>query len=62
MRDQDRPKKGQIENELHVEVRAGKMHLADAQRSIASNVVECWEQHVVPGYGPEWAWENRYGG
>jgi hypothetical protein len=53
--------KDQLENELHAEVCAGKMTLADAQHCIASNWVECWEKHVVPGYGPEWASENRHG-
>jgi hypothetical protein len=37
------------------------MPLADAQRCIVSNWIECREQYVVPGYGPEWAAENRYG-
>jgi hypothetical protein len=53
--------KHQLEDELHAEVCAGKMPLADAQRCIASNWVQCWEQHVVPGYGAEWAAENRQG-
>jgi hypothetical protein len=53
--------KDQLENELHAEVCAGKLPLADAQHCIASNWVACWEQHVVPGYGPEWAAENRHG-
>jgi hypothetical protein len=30
-------------------------------RCIASNWVECWEQHIVSGFGPEWALENRHG-
>jgi hypothetical protein len=53
--------KDQLENELHVEVCAGKMPLADTQHCIASNWVQCWEQYVVPWYGPEWASENRHG-
>jgi hypothetical protein len=53
--------KDQLENELHAEVCAGKMPLADAQHCIVSNWVECWEKHAVPGYGPEWAAENRHG-
>ena len=53
--------KDQLENELHAEVCTGKMPLADVQHCIASNWVECWEKHVVPGYGPEWASENRHG-
>ena len=39
------PEKGQLENELHAEVCAGKMPLAAAQRCIASNWIECWKQH-----------------
>jgi hypothetical protein len=53
--------KDQLENELHAEVCTGKIPLADAQRCISSNWVECWEKHIVPEYGPEWASENRHG-
>jgi len=53
--------KDALENELHADVCAGKMPLADAQRCIASNWVECWEKYVVPGYGSQWASENRHG-
>lgn len=42
--------KDQLENELHAEVCAGKMPLAEAQHCIAANWVECWEKHVMPGY------------
>lgn len=38
-----------LENELHRLVCAGKMPLADAQKCIASNWVECGEKYVVPG-------------
>ena len=41
------PEKDQLENELHAEVCAGKLSLADAQHCIASNWVECWEQHAA---------------
>jgi hypothetical protein len=54
--DEPRPgsvEKEQLENELHAEVRAGKLPLADAQHWITSNWVKGWERHVVPGYGPE---------
>ena len=50
-----------LENELHHLVCAGKMPLADAQKCIASNWVECWEKYVVPEYGPQWAAANRHG-
>ncbi len=50
-----------LENELHRLVCAGKMPLADAQKCIASNWVECWEKYVVPEYGPQWAAANRHG-
>ena len=53
--------KDQLENELHHLVCASKMSLAEAQKCIASNWIECWEKHVVPGYGAEWASENRHG-
>ena len=53
--------KDQLENELHAEVCDGRMALADAQHCIAANWIQCWEQHVVPGYGPEWAATNRHG-
>jgi hypothetical protein len=42
--------KDQLENELHAEVSAGKMPLADAQRGIAANWVQCWEIHVMPAH------------
>ncbi len=45
--DEPRPgwtEKDQPENELHAEVCASKMPLADAQHCIASNWVECWEK------------------
>jgi len=53
--------KDQLENELHKRVCKGEMPLADAQKCIESNWVECWEKYVVPGYGPEWAAANRHG-
>jgi len=53
--------KDQLENELHHLVCAGKLSLADAQKCIASNWVECWEKYVVPEYGPRWATANRHG-
>jgi hypothetical protein len=34
---------------------ADKMSLADTQHCIASDWVQCWEQHVVPGHRVEWA-------
>jgi hypothetical protein len=43
--------KDQLENELHAEVCAGKMALADAQHCIASNWVQCWERYVERGHG-----------
>jgi hypothetical protein len=43
--------KDQLENELHHLVCSGKMPLADAQKCIESNWVECWEKYMVPGYG-----------
>lgn len=42
--------KDELENELHGEVCDGKVPLADAQRCITSNWVQCWEIHVMPGY------------
>jgi hypothetical protein len=39
--------KDQLENELHAKVCAGKITLADAQKCIASNWVQCWENYVV---------------
>ncbi len=62
--DEPRPgdaEKDLLENELHKRVCKGVMPLADAQKCIESNWVECWEKHVVPGYGPEWAAANRHG-
>jgi hypothetical protein len=53
--------KDSLEDDLHEEVCAGKIPLADAQKCIASNWVECWEKYVVPRYGPEWAAANRHG-
>ena len=50
-----------LENELHRLVCADKMPLADAQKCIASDWVECWEKYVVPEYGPQWAAANRHG-
>jgi hypothetical protein len=50
-----------LENELHRLVCSGKMSLADAQRCITSNWVQCWDKYVVPGYGPEWAAAYRHG-
>jgi len=50
-----------LENELHRLVCAGKIPLADAQKCIASNWIECWEKYVVPEYGPQWAAANRHG-
>lgn len=49
--DEPRPgwdEKDRLENELHAEVCAGKMPLADAQHCIAANWVQCWEIHVMP--------------
>lgn len=51
--------KDQLENELHHQVCAGKLSLADAQKCITSNWVECWEKYV--DYGPQWATANRHG-
>jgi hypothetical protein len=48
-----------LEN-LHEEVCTGKMPLADAQKCIASNWVECWKEDLVPRYGPGWAAANRH--
>jgi len=53
--------KDSLENELHKRVCKVEMPLADAQKCIESNWVECWEKYVVPGYGPEWAAANRRG-
>src|SRR5258708_30047463 len=38
---------------LHQLVCKGEMRLADAQKCIESNWVECWEKYVVPRYGAE---------
>jgi hypothetical protein len=53
--------KDHLENELHAHVCAGKMTIAHAQDCIPSNWIECWEKYVVPGYGPDWAANNRLG-
>jgi len=53
--------KDQLEKELHAGACDGNLPLADAQHRIASNWVECWGQHVAPGYGPEWTAENHHG-
>jgi hypothetical protein len=53
--------KDSLENELHERVCRGKMPLAEAQTCIATNWIQCWEKYVVPGYGPQWAAENRHG-
>jgi hypothetical protein len=44
--------KDSLEHELHTAVCHGKLSLADAQKCIASNRVECWKRYVVPLYGP----------
>ena len=44
-----------------VNAAAREMSLADAQKCIVSNWVECWEKYVVPEYGPQWAAANRHG-
>jgi hypothetical protein len=48
-------------SKLHRLVCSGKISLADAQKCIASNWIECWEKYVVPEYGPQWAALNRHG-
>jgi hypothetical protein len=53
--------KDSLENDLHARVCRGEISLADAQKCIASNWVECWEKYVVPEYGPQWATANRNG-
>jgi hypothetical protein len=53
--------KDSLENDLHARVCKGEMSLADAQKCIVSNWVECWEKYVVPEYGPQWAAANRDG-
>jgi hypothetical protein len=53
--------KDQLENDLHAHVCKGGISLADAQKCISSNWVECWEKYVVPEYGPQWAAANRHG-
>ena len=53
--------KDQLENDLHARVCKGELSLADAQRCIASNWVDCWKKYVVPEYGPEWAAAYRHG-
>ena len=53
--------KDSLENELHKRVCKGEMPLADAQKCIESNWVECWKKYVVPEYGPAWAAANRQG-
>ena len=53
--------KDQLENTLHQQVCKGDLPLADAQKCIESNWVECWERYVVPEYGPQWAAANRHG-
>jgi hypothetical protein len=42
--------KDQLENELHRLVCSGNLTLADAQKCIASNWVECWEKYLAPAY------------
>lgn len=62
--DEPRPgdaEKDQLENTLHELVCKGELALADAQKCIESNWVQCWKKYVVPRYGPEWAAENRHG-
>jgi hypothetical protein len=53
--------KDSLENDLHARVCKGEISLADAQKCIASNWVECWEKYVVPEYGSGWAAANRHG-
>lgn len=53
--------KDALETALHSLVCADKMSLADAQKCIASDWVKCWEEYVVPMYGPAWASANRHG-
>jgi hypothetical protein len=53
--------KDSLEDDLHAQVCAAKMSLADVQKCISSNWVECWKKYVVPEYGPEWAAANRHG-
>jgi hypothetical protein len=53
--------KDQLENDLHARVCKDNMPLADAQKCIASNWVECWKKYIVPEYGPAWAAEYRQG-
>jgi hypothetical protein len=53
--------KDSLEDNLHQLVCTHKITLADAQHCIASNWVECWKKYVVPGYGAQWAAENRHG-
>ena len=62
----DDPRPGDMEKDglesvLHEMVCKGEMQLADAQKCIASNWVECWKKYVVPRYGAQWAAENRHG-
>ncbi len=62
--DEPRPgarEKDSLENTLHEAVCKSELSLADAQRCIESNWVECWEKYVVPRYGAEWAAANRHG-
>ncbi len=62
--DEPRPgalEKDSLENTLHEVVSKGELPLADAQKCIESNWVECWEKYVVPRYGAEWAAANRHG-
>lgn len=53
--------KDSLENDLHERVCKGEMSLADAQKCIASDWVDCWKKYVVPEYGPQWAAANRHG-
>jgi hypothetical protein len=43
--------KDQLENELHRLVCSGSLKLADAQRCVASNWVQCWENMFRRGMG-----------
>jgi hypothetical protein len=43
--------KDQLENELHSQVCDGKMPLAEAQRCIAANWVQCWVKYGPAIYG-----------